>query len=162
MSKHSQGIMDCMATCAQVILKPDPGWPQELYLGSLEALGIDTRAHDVRFVEDNWENPTLGAWGLGWEVWMDGERRTFPLAFPLTQRGCFLLGEMPLATLPYAYVLILSAWPSIHLTLLLWNPASLSRMYAQIRPGTKGTSLSSHQHCCSPEASSHHHQYRSH
>lgn len=56
----------------QVILKPDPGRPQELYLGSLEALGIDTRAHDVRFVEDNWENPTLGAWGLGWEVWMDG------------------------------------------------------------------------------------------
>jgi hypothetical protein len=55
-----------------VILKPDPGRPQELYLGSLEALGIDTRAHDVRFVEDNWENPTLGAWGLGWEVWMDG------------------------------------------------------------------------------------------
>ena len=41
-------------------------------MGSLEALGIDTRAHDVRFVEDNWENPTLGAWGLGWEVWMDG------------------------------------------------------------------------------------------
>jgi hypothetical protein len=57
----------------QVILKPDPGRPQELYLGSLEALGIDTSAHDVRFVEDNWENPTLGAWGLGWEVWMDGE-----------------------------------------------------------------------------------------
>lgn len=58
---------------AKVILKPDPGRPQELYLGSLEALGIDTRAHDLRFVEDNWENPTLGAWGLGWEVWMDGE-----------------------------------------------------------------------------------------
>ena len=52
----------------QVILKPDPGNPQELYLGSLEALGIDTRAHDVRFVEDNWESPVLGAWGLGWEV----------------------------------------------------------------------------------------------
>ena len=57
----------------QVVLKPDPGNPQELYLGSLQALGIDTRAHDVRFVEDNWENPALGAWGLGWEVWMDGE-----------------------------------------------------------------------------------------
>ena len=53
----------------QVILKPDPGNPQEVYLGSLEALGIDTRAHDVRFVEDNWESPVLGAWGLGWEVW---------------------------------------------------------------------------------------------
>jgi glycyl-tRNA synthetase len=56
----------------QVILKPDPGDPQELYLGSLEALGIDTRAHDVRFVEDNWASPALGAWGLGWEVWLDG------------------------------------------------------------------------------------------
>jgi glycyl-tRNA synthetase len=56
----------------QVILKPDPGNPQELYLGSLEALGIDIRAHDVRFVEDNWASPALGAWGLGWEVWLDG------------------------------------------------------------------------------------------
>lgn len=57
----------------QVILKPDPGNPQELYLGSLKALGIDTKQHDIRFVEDNWENPALGAWGLGWEVWLDGE-----------------------------------------------------------------------------------------
>ncbi|CAM6125405.1 unnamed protein product [Calypogeia fissa] len=56
----------------QVILKPDPGNSQELYLGSLAALGIDIKAHDVRFVEDNWESPVLGAWGLGWEVWMDG------------------------------------------------------------------------------------------
>lgn len=56
----------------QVILKPDRGNSQELYLGSLAALGIDIRAHDVRFVEDNWESPVLGAWGLGWEVWMDG------------------------------------------------------------------------------------------
>ncbi|MBK8437535.1 MAG: glycine--tRNA ligase [Austwickia sp.] len=56
----------------QVILKPDPGDPQELYLGSLEALGIDLRAHDVRFVEDNWAQPAIGAWGLGWEVWLDG------------------------------------------------------------------------------------------
>src|SRR3954447_20481795 len=56
----------------QVILKPDPGNPQELYLGSLEALGIDIRAHDIRFVEDNWASPALGAWGLGWEVWLDG------------------------------------------------------------------------------------------
>lgn len=56
----------------QVILKPDPGDPQELYLGSLEALGVDIRAHDVRFVEDNWASPALGAWGLGWEVWLDG------------------------------------------------------------------------------------------
>lgn len=52
----------------QVILKPDPGNPQELYLGSLAALGINAHAHDIRFVEDNWESPVLGAWGLGWEV----------------------------------------------------------------------------------------------
>jgi len=56
----------------QVILKPDPGNPQELYLKSLEALGINPREHDIRFVEDNWESPALGAWGLGWEIWLDG------------------------------------------------------------------------------------------
>ncbi|UQU67982.1 glycine--tRNA ligase [Couchioplanes caeruleus] len=59
-------------TQLQVVLKPDPGNPQELYLGSLAALGIDVAAHDVRFVEDNWASPALGAWGLGWEVWLDG------------------------------------------------------------------------------------------
>ena len=57
----------------QVILKPDPGNPQEIYLKSLEAIGIDPREHDIRFVEDNWESPALGAWGLGWEVWLDGQ-----------------------------------------------------------------------------------------
>ena len=56
----------------QVIMKPNPGNSQDLYLGSLEALGIDQKKHDIRFVEDNWESPTLGAWGLGWEVWLDG------------------------------------------------------------------------------------------
>ena len=56
----------------QVILKPSPDDLQELYLRSLEAIGIDLLAHDVRFVEDDWESPTLGAWGLGWEVWCDG------------------------------------------------------------------------------------------
>jgi glycyl-tRNA synthetase alpha chain len=56
----------------QVILKPNPPDLQELYLRSLEAIGIDTRLHDVRFVEDDWESPTLGAWGLGWECWCDG------------------------------------------------------------------------------------------
>lgn len=61
-----------MHTQYQVILKPDPGNPQELYLASLEALGIDRSRHDIRFVEDNWESPALGAWGLGWEVWLDG------------------------------------------------------------------------------------------
>ena len=56
----------------QVILKPSPDDVQELYLDSLRALGVDTLAHDIRFVEDDWESPTLGAWGLGWEVWADG------------------------------------------------------------------------------------------
>jgi len=56
----------------QVILKPSPDNIQELYLGSLKHLGLDLLEHDVRFVEDNWESPTLGAWGLGWEVWLNG------------------------------------------------------------------------------------------
>jgi glycyl-tRNA synthetase alpha chain len=56
----------------QVVLKPSPDNIQDLYLESLATLGIELGAHDVRFVEDNWENPTLGAWGLGWEVWLDG------------------------------------------------------------------------------------------
>jgi glycyl-tRNA synthetase len=60
----------------QVILKPDPGNSQELYLASLEYIGIDQREHDIRFVEDNWESPALGAWGLGWEVWLDGQEIT--------------------------------------------------------------------------------------
>lgn len=60
----------------QVILKPDPGDPQERYLRSLMALGIDPAQHDIRFVEDNWESPALGAWGLGWEVWLDGQEIT--------------------------------------------------------------------------------------
>ncbi|WP_443747332.1 glycine--tRNA ligase subunit alpha [Asticcacaulis solisilvae] len=56
----------------QVILKPNPENLQDLYLGSLKAIGLDTSLHDIRFVEDDWENPTVGAWGLGWEVWCDG------------------------------------------------------------------------------------------
>ncbi len=56
----------------QVILKPSPEDSQEIYLKSLDALGIDAGLHDIRFVEDDWESPTLGAWGLGWEVWCDG------------------------------------------------------------------------------------------
>lgn len=56
----------------QVVLKPSPENIIDLYLGSLQALGIDTQQNDIRFVEDNWENPTLGAWGLGWEVWLNG------------------------------------------------------------------------------------------
>ena len=60
----------------QVVVKPSPPDIQDLYLQSLVALGIDSREHDVRFVEDNWEGPTLGAWGQGWEVWIDGMEAT--------------------------------------------------------------------------------------
>ena len=60
----------------QVILKPDPGNPVELYIQSLQALGIDPRQHDIRLVEDNWEQPAISAWGLGWEVWLDGQEIT--------------------------------------------------------------------------------------
>ncbi|MBP0644329.1 glycine--tRNA ligase subunit alpha, partial [Mycobacterium tuberculosis] len=56
----------------QVAMKPSPDNIQQLYLDSLKALGIDPLVHDLRFVEDNWESPTLGAWGLGWEVWLNG------------------------------------------------------------------------------------------
>ncbi len=56
----------------QVVIKPSPSSIQEMYLKSLEVLGINLNEHDIRFVEDNWESPTLGAWGLGWEVWLDG------------------------------------------------------------------------------------------
>ena len=56
----------------QVVIKPSPDDIQDLYLKSLEAFGLDLKQHDVRFVEDDWESPTLGAWGLGWEVWLDG------------------------------------------------------------------------------------------
>ncbi len=56
----------------QVVLKPAPSDILDLYIASLRAIGIDTRVHDIRFVEDDWESPTLGAWGLGWEVWLDG------------------------------------------------------------------------------------------
>jgi len=73
----------------QVILKPDPGNPQELYLESLQALGLDLRQHDIRFVEDNWEQPALGAWGLGWEVWLDGQEITQFTYFQ--QSGGFML-----------------------------------------------------------------------
>ena len=56
----------------QVVLKPSPDNIQELYLDSLRALGLDPLVHDIRFVEDNWESPGLGAWGLGWEIWLNG------------------------------------------------------------------------------------------
>jgi len=76
----------------QVILKPDPGNPLEIYLESLKALGIDPRQHDVRFVEDNWQAADLGAWGLGWEVWCDGQEITQYTYFQ--QAGGFALNPV--------------------------------------------------------------------
>lgn len=78
----------------QVILKPHPEKSQELYLDSLKALGIDPKEHDIRFVEDNWESPTLGAWGIGWEVWLDGMEITQFTYFQ--QVGGISLWEIPL------------------------------------------------------------------
>ncbi len=85
-----------MHTQFQVILKPAPENSQELYLRSLEAIGIDRRMHDIRFVEDNWESPALGAWGLGWEVWLDG--------LEITQYTYFQqAGGYPLEPVPIEY-----------------------------------------------------------
>ena len=66
----------------QVILKPSPPNVQDLYLQSLEALGLDLTKHDFRFVEDNWQSPSLGAWGLGWEAWLDGMEILQFILFP--------------------------------------------------------------------------------
>ncbi|KAG1677161.1 hypothetical protein FOA52_000967 [Chlamydomonas sp. UWO 241] len=88
----------------QVILKPDPGNSQELYLGSLEALGIDTKSHDIRFVEDNWESPVLGAWGLGWEVWLDGMEVT---QFTYFQQAGSKVLEAPAVEITYGLERIL-------------------------------------------------------
>jgi glycyl-tRNA synthetase len=87
-----------MHTQLQVILKPDPGDPQERYLASLEALGIRRAEHDIRFVEDNWENPALGAWGLGWEVWLDGQEIT---QFTYFQQAGGLTLEVPSVEITY-------------------------------------------------------------
>ena len=73
--RHAVSVPADCAVLVQVILKPDPGNAQELYLGSLQALGISTREQDVRFVEDDWKSPALGANGLGWEVWLNGQVR---------------------------------------------------------------------------------------
>ncbi|MGC9795730.1 glycine--tRNA ligase subunit alpha [Fervidobacterium riparium] len=78
----------------QVILKPHPEKSQELYIESLKALGINPKEHDIRFVEDNWESPTLGAWGIGWEVWLDGMEITQFTYFQ--QVGGISLKEIPL------------------------------------------------------------------
>ncbi|MDK2886736.1 MAG: glycyl-tRNA synthetase alpha chain [Thermosipho sp. (in: thermotogales)] len=78
----------------QVIIKPNPENSQEIYLESLKALGIDPKEHDIRFVEDNWESPSLGAWGVGWEVWLDGMEITQFTYFQ--QVGGISLKQIPL------------------------------------------------------------------
>ncbi len=104
----------------QVILKPDPGDPQELYLRSLEKLGIDLRQHDMRFVEDNWQQPALGAWGLGWEVWMDGLEITQFTYFQ--QAGGQRLDPVSVE-LTYGLERILMAMQGVeHFADVRWNP----------------------------------------
>ena len=95
----------------QVILKPDPGNPQELYLQSLQALGLDPRQHDIRFIEDNWESPALGAWGLGWEVWLNGMEITQFTYFQ--QAGGFVL-EPVSVELTYGLERIAMALQGVH------------------------------------------------
>ena len=85
----------------QVILKPSPQDSQQLYLDSLAVLGIDAKAHDIRFVEDDWESPTLGAWGLGWEVWCDGMEVSQFTHFADAEKECAALLEGELALPAY-------------------------------------------------------------
>ena len=103
----------------QVILKPDPGNPQEIYLQSLIHLGIDPALHDIRFVEDNWESPALSAWGLGWEVWLDGQEITQFTYFQ--QAGGFLLDPVSVE-ITYGLERILIALDDLdHFTAIPWN-----------------------------------------
>ena len=112
----------------QVILKPDPGNPQEIYLESLLALGIEPARHDIRFVEDNWASPALGAWGLGWEVWLDGQEIT---QFTYFQQA----GGMPLdpvsVEITYGLERILIALQNVDTFLdIRWNER---RTYGQLQ-----------------------------
>ena len=103
----------------QVILKPDPGDPQQLYLDSLLAIGIDVERHDIRFVEDNWESPALGAWGLGWEVWLDGLEIT---QFTYFQQAGSLDLEPVSVEITYGLDRILMALQDVdHFKKLTWN-----------------------------------------
>ncbi|MBP7213809.1 MAG: glycine--tRNA ligase subunit beta [Anaerolineaceae bacterium] len=103
----------------QVILKPDPGNPQELYLKSLLALGINPEEHDIRFVEDNWESPALSAWGLGWEVWLDGQEIT---QFTYFQQAGGLTLEVPAVELTYGLERIAMTLQGVnHFKNIRWN-----------------------------------------
>jgi len=104
----------------QVILKPDPGNPQELYLDSLRAIGIDPHEHDIRFVEDNWESPALSAWGLGWEVWLDGQEIT---QFTYFQQAGGVSLDVPSVEITYGLERIAMALQRVRdFKLIQWNP----------------------------------------
>lgn len=103
----------------QVILKPDPGNPQELYLNSLLALGIDPEQHDIRFVEDNWESPALSAWGLGWEVWLDGQEIT---QFTYFQQAGGIVLEVPAVEITYGLERIAMSLQKVRdFKMIRWN-----------------------------------------
>lgn len=111
----------------QVILKPDPGNPQELYLNSLLALGINPEEHDIRFVEDNWESPALSAWGLGWEVWLDGQEIT---QFTYFQQAGGITLEVPAVELTYGLERIAMTLQRVnHFKDIRWNN---QRLYGDI------------------------------
>ncbi|MGB4595666.1 MAG: glycine--tRNA ligase subunit beta [Anaerolineaceae bacterium] len=103
----------------QVVLKPDPGNPQELYLKSLEAIGIHPHEHDIRFVEDNWESPALSAWGLGWEVWLDGQEIT---QFTYFQQAGGIVLEVPAVEITYGLERVAMTLQRVnHFTKIRWN-----------------------------------------
>ena len=104
----------------QVILKPDPGNPQELYLQSLQALGISPHEHDIRFVEDNWESPALSAWGLGWEVWLDGQEITQFTYFQ--QAGGFNLDPVSVEITYGLERIAMALQGSYNFKKIQWNP----------------------------------------
>ncbi len=111
----------------QVILKPDPGNPQELYLNSLLALGIDPEQHDIRFVEDNWESPALSAWGLGWEVWLDGQEIT---QFTYFQQAGGIVLDVPAVEITYGLERIAMSLQKVRdFKLIRWNE---SRSYGDV------------------------------
>jgi glycyl-tRNA synthetase len=111
----------------QVILKPDPGNPQELYLNSLLALGIDPAQHDIRFVEDNWESPALSAWGLGWEVWLDGQEIT---QFTYFQQAGGIVLDVPAVEITYGLERIAMSLQKVnHFKQIRWNE---SRTYGDV------------------------------
>ncbi|MFZ3070070.1 MAG: glycine--tRNA ligase subunit beta [Anaerolineaceae bacterium] len=104
----------------QVILKPDPGNPQELYLDSLRDIGIDPHQHDIRFVEDNWESPALSAWGLGWEIWLDGQEIT---QFTYFQQAGGVVLDVPSVEITYGLERIAIALQKVRdFKQIRWSP----------------------------------------